>query len=98
MKAAANSWRPLLREAGAFLDEAFRHVVVEAFDRAGMPEFSDRIDTDYLSLLEYRRAIDFSLVRAAFLRWTPRIGVAVTRWMMSDGIRFNVPPSAIQAM
>ena len=66
VKGAANSWRPLLREAGAFLDEAFRHVVVDAFDRAGMPDFSDRVDSDYLSLTDYPRAIDLGLVRAAF--------------------------------
>jgi hypothetical protein len=65
VKAAANSWRPLLRESGAFLDEAFRFVIVDAFDRAGMPDFSDRIDADYISLVAHPKAVDFSLARAA---------------------------------
>lgn len=65
VKGAANLWRPLLRESGAFLDEAFRLVLIDAFDAAGMPELGDRIDADYAALLDYPHAVDFSLVHAA---------------------------------
>ena len=64
-KGAANLWRPLLRESGAFLDEAFRLVLLDAFDAAGMSELGDRIDTDYAALLDYPHAVDYSLVHAA---------------------------------
>ena len=61
-KAAANSWRPLLRESGAFLDEAFRLVLLDAFDRAGLTDFADGIDSDYLTLVDYPRSLDLSPV------------------------------------
>jgi hypothetical protein len=64
-KSASNSWRPLLRESGAFLDEAFRLVMLDAFDAAGMSELGDRIDSDYVGLLDYPRSVDFSLLRIA---------------------------------
>ena len=64
-KAAANTWRPLLRESGAFLDEAFRVVMIEAFDAAGLPELGDHLDAQYVSLVDHPKALDLSLVRAA---------------------------------
>jgi serine/threonine protein kinase len=90
-KAAANAWRPLLRESGAFLDEAFRVVIMEAFDRAGMPEFSDRIDADYLSLADHPHAIDLSLARAA-MRAEKRGDVVQARKLahhMIEALRFT---------
>jgi hypothetical protein len=64
-KGAANAWRPLLREAGAFLDDSFRLIMVAAFDLAGMPDLGDLVDGDYIGLSEFPNAMDFSFVRGA---------------------------------
>jgi hypothetical protein len=54
-----------LRESGTFLDEAFRIVMIDVFDAAGMPEIGDRIDADYVGLVSYPHAVDYSLWHAA---------------------------------
>jgi eukaryotic-like serine/threonine-protein kinase len=65
-KGATTAWRPLLREAGAFLDESFRHVMVEAFEAAGATELAVSLDHDYLDLVDSPNAFDLALVREAF--------------------------------
>lgn len=64
-KGAASTWRPLLREAGAFLDDSFRIVMVQAFDTAGLPELGDLVDADFIGLAEYPNAMDLAFVRGA---------------------------------
>jgi hypothetical protein len=64
-KGAANAWRPLLRESGAFLDESFRLVMVSAFDAAGMVDFGDLVDEDFLGIADLPKGMDLALVRGA---------------------------------
>jgi eukaryotic-like serine/threonine-protein kinase len=66
LKGAATAWRPLLRESGPFLDESFRHLMVEAFEASGASDLAIDLDRDYLDFVDSPNAFDFALVREAF--------------------------------
>jgi hypothetical protein len=77
-------------EAGAFLDEAFRHVMIEAFEAAGAMDLANALDRDYLSLADTPSAFDLALVREAF-RAEKRGDVATARRFAQhslDALRF----------
>ncbi len=65
-KAAATVWRPMLRESGVFMDESFRHVLVDAFDAAGAYDLAEQADEDFIAVADEPGAMDLAFVRSAF--------------------------------
>ncbi len=64
-RGAAKAWRPLLQHPGTWFTSELRHVMVDAFDRSGMPELAARLDDDFLLMAEQPGAMDLAVVRGA---------------------------------